>query len=74
LVIIYGQQFFYVADFLKGLGLPGHSIKKRSGSFDELIARSGSSDKLFQRKIVGKSGPPVWLGSRSALRALYTAL
>ena len=69
-----GQQFFCVGDFLRALGLPSHSIKKRSASFDEMISLHGSSDQLFQQRIVGRSGHAVWLGSRSALRALYTAL
>ena len=69
-----GQQFFFVGDFLRALGLPSHSIKKRSASFGEMISRHGSSDQLFQQRIVGRSGHAVWFGSRSALRALYTDL
>jgi hypothetical protein len=55
-----GQQYFYVADFLRELGLPSHSIKKRSENFNAMIAGRGSSDQLFQEKIkhelVGQSG------------------
>jgi hypothetical protein len=71
---IEGKKCYYVANFLEELGLTKNSIKKRADQFDSMIANHGCPDALFQEKIPGKAGQPIWFGSRRALRALYDAL
>ena len=57
--------------FLQAMGLASHSPGKRAATLNKALKKQGVKGKLVQKRIPNRPGKPVWMGTKSVLKALH---